>query len=73
MFGKVVFERLLIKASGLASPGPVVQTFELLPELREAVRFDGILTLAHAARSFTPGGSASRSANASKLASQQGG
>lgn len=47
-FGKVRFDRLLIEASGLASPGPVLQTFEILPELCEAACIDGTLTLAHA-------------------------
>ena len=47
-FRKLVFDRLLIEASGLASPGPVLQTFEILPELQEAARVDGTLTLAHA-------------------------
>jgi G3E family GTPase len=48
LFRKLRFDRLLIETSGLASPGPVLQTFEILPELREQARVDGTLTLAHA-------------------------
>lgn len=48
LFRRLRFDRLLIETSGLASPGPVLQTFEILPELREQARVDGTLTLAHA-------------------------
>jgi len=49
LFRKLRFDRLLIEASGLASPGPVLQTFEVLPELKQKARLDGTLTLTHAA------------------------
>ena len=49
LFRAVHFDRLLIETSGLASPGPVLQTFEVLPELQAQARVDGTLTLAHAA------------------------
>ncbi len=42
------FERVLIEASGLASPGPVAQTLEIVPELAATTRLDGTVTLAHA-------------------------
>jgi len=48
LFGKKTFDRVLIEASGLASPGPIAQTLAIDPELRAALRLDGILTLAHA-------------------------
>lgn len=47
-FGRVRFDRVVIEASGLASPGPVVQTFALDAVLRDETRVDGIVTLAHA-------------------------
>lgn len=42
------FERLLIEASGLASPGPIAQTLAVEGSLVERVRLDGVVTLAHA-------------------------
>jgi len=50
LLGRVRFDRILIETSGLASPGPVVQTLQVVPELSEAVRLDGIVTLVHTAR-----------------------
>lgn len=44
----VGFDRILIEASGLAAPGPIAQTLQIDPELRAALRLDGILTLVHA-------------------------
>jgi G3E family GTPase len=43
------FERLLVEASGLASPGPVVQTFVLDPRLAAETRVDGVIAVASAA------------------------
>ena len=48
VFGKRL-DRIVIEASGLASPGPIVQTLVVDPELAGRVRFDGVVTLAHAA------------------------
>lgn len=42
------FERLVIEASGLAAPGPIVQTLRVDPELVGRIELDGIVTLAHA-------------------------
>ncbi len=42
------FERVLIETSGLASPGPILQTLVVEPELARALRSDGVLTLVHA-------------------------
>ena len=42
------FERLLIETSGLASPGPVLQTFLIEPELASATRVGAVVALAHA-------------------------
>ena len=42
------FERILIEASGLASPGPALQTLMIDDRLRGRVRPDGVVTLAHA-------------------------
>ncbi len=48
LFGKLSFNRIVIEASGLASPGPVLQTFRLEGGLAEATRVDGVVCLAHA-------------------------
>ncbi len=42
------FDRIVIEASGAASPGPVVQTFLADPVLSERTRIDGVVALAHA-------------------------
>jgi G3E family GTPase len=47
-FGKREFDRVLIETSGLAAPGPIAQTLVIDPELANALRLDGILTMAHA-------------------------
>ena len=43
-------ERILVEASGAASPGPAVQTFLLDDGLAERVHLDGVVTLLHAAK-----------------------
>lgn len=48
-FRGVKFDRLLVECSGLASPGPVVQTFLLDPRLAADTRVDGVIALASAA------------------------
>jgi G3E family GTPase len=42
------FEHIVIEASGLASPGPVLQGILVDPALRAHVHIDGVITLAHA-------------------------
>lgn len=42
------FDRVLIEASGMASPGPSVQTLLAVQELADAYELEGIVTLAHA-------------------------
>lgn len=42
------FDRVLIETTGLANPGPIVQTFFLEPEVANNMRLDGILTLVDA-------------------------
>ena len=42
------FDRILVECSGLASPGPVVQTFLLDARLAEQTRVDGVIALASA-------------------------
>ena len=42
------FERILIEASGLASPGPVLQGMLVDPSLHAQVQVDGVITMAHA-------------------------
>jgi G3E family GTPase len=42
------FDRVLIEASGLASPGPTVQTIRAVEELANAYEVEGVVTLAHA-------------------------
>lgn len=44
------FSRVVIETSGLASPGPVLQTLVLEPELAAAARPAGVVALTHAAR-----------------------
>ena len=41
-------DRILIEASGLASPGPVVRTLGAVSELRERLRVAGVVTVLHA-------------------------
>ncbi|NJO81387.1 MAG: GTP-binding protein [Blastochloris sp.] len=45
---KDTFDYILIETTGLADPGPVVQTFFMDDELRAALRVDGIVTLVDA-------------------------
>lgn len=47
-FRPLRFDRLVVETSGLASPGPLLQTFLLDPELRAQTRVDGVVALAHA-------------------------
>jgi G3E family GTPase len=42
------FERIMIEASGLASPGPVLQGMLVDPALHGHVHIDGVITMAHA-------------------------
>jgi G3E family GTPase len=42
------FERIVIEASGLASPGPVLQGILVDPALNAHVQVDGVITMAHA-------------------------
>jgi len=42
------FERIVIEASGLASPGPVLQGMLVDPALSTQVHIDGVITMAHA-------------------------
>jgi G3E family GTPase len=42
------FERIVIEASGLASPGPVLQGILVDPSLDAHVQVDGVITMAHA-------------------------
>lgn len=48
-FRGIKFDRILVECSGLASPGPVVQTFLLDPRLAGETRVDGVIALASAA------------------------
>lgn len=42
------FERILIEASGLASPGPAVQTLLVDPQLSSRLQLAGVITMTHA-------------------------
>src|SRR5215813_10712791 len=42
------FERIVIEASGLASPGPALQGMLVDPTLSAQVQVDGVITMAHA-------------------------
>ena len=46
--GAKPFERIVIEASGLASPGPVLQGMLVDPALHAHVQVDGVITMAHA-------------------------
>ncbi|MEW6072251.1 MAG: GTP-binding protein [Planctomycetota bacterium] len=48
-FGSTPFARLLVETSGLASPGPVLQTFALEADLAAETVPAGVVCLAHAA------------------------
>jgi G3E family GTPase len=48
LLGRLAFDRIVIEASGMASPGPVAQTLELVPELSETVALDAVVMLVHA-------------------------
>ncbi len=48
-FGRLTFDRLLIEASGMATPGPAVQTLLVDPRLIGRVALDGIVAMANAA------------------------
>jgi len=43
--GELAFERIVIETTGLADPGPVIQTFFAEPELAEAFLLDAVLTV----------------------------
>lgn len=43
--GELAFDRLIIETTGLADPGPVVQTFFWEDALREAFQLDAVITL----------------------------
>jgi G3E family GTPase len=50
ILGRAKFDRIVIEASGLASPGPIAQTLEVDGQLSSAMFLDGVVTLAHAAK-----------------------
>ena len=46
--GKAAFARILIEASGLASPAPIARTLRFEPALASGLVLDGIVTVCHA-------------------------
>ncbi|WP_421228247.1 CobW family GTP-binding protein [Aeromonas enteropelogenes] len=44
--GELAFERLIVETTGLADPGPIIQTFFVEERLRDALRLDAVITLA---------------------------
>ncbi|NMG31845.1 GTP-binding protein [Aromatoleum evansii] len=46
--GELAFDRIVIETTGLADPGPVIQTFFADPELAEAYLLDAVLTVVDA-------------------------
>lgn len=46
--GRLQFDRIVIEGSGLASPGPVLQTFHLDPRLMRSCRLPAVVTLVNA-------------------------
>jgi G3E family GTPase len=47
--GELVFDRIVIETTGLADPGPILQTLLVDVTLARAVRMDGVVTVADAA------------------------
>ncbi len=47
--GELSFDRIVIETTGLADPGPILQTFAVDPKLVHACRLDGVVTVADAA------------------------
>ncbi|QIK39745.1 CobW family GTP-binding protein [Pontivivens nitratireducens] len=47
--GDIAFERVIIETTGLADPGPILQTLLVDPYLSRNVRMDGVVTVADAA------------------------
>lgn len=47
--GDLHFERVVIETTGLADPGPILQTLLVDPDLARSTRMDGVVTLADAA------------------------
>lgn len=47
--GMIDFDRVVIETTGLADPGPIVQTLVMDPDLSEEFRLDGVLTTADCA------------------------
>lgn len=43
--GELHFARLIVETTGLADPAPIIQTFFVEPELRDALRLDAVITL----------------------------
>lgn len=43
--GEMAFDKLVIEATGLADPGPIIQTFFTDERLREAVQLDAVIAL----------------------------
>lgn len=46
--GELRFDRLIVEATGLADPAPIVQTFFIDERLRESLRLDAVIALADA-------------------------
>ncbi|SIQ08108.1 GTPase, G3E family [Aromatoleum tolulyticum] len=46
--GELAFDRIVIETTGLADPGPVIQTFFAEPELADAYLLDAVLTVVDA-------------------------
>lgn len=47
--GEIAFDRIVIETTGIANPGPIVQTLVMDPELSYDMALDGVLTTADAA------------------------
>jgi G3E family GTPase len=48
-YGEIAFERVVIETTGLADPGPILQTLLIDPFLARHTRMDGVVTVADAA------------------------
>lgn len=47
--GRLCFDRIVIETTGLADPGPILQTLSVDPDLARTCRLDGVVTVADAA------------------------
>ena len=50
--GKLSFSRVLIETSGIANPGPILQTLLIDPKLAKAFKFDGLIAVVDSVNAY---------------------